>query len=167
MFPDPTFHNSPVNFNSTDLANPQTWDSSTSSSSALYIPLSCSFLPPSNPQYLAFSPFSVLAQFTSAFPPLPLHDLSLHASPPPVLSAFPMVSSTYTIPSVFFFHCLPLPTSMLAPSAFHPFSFPSANSKPVFPSVLFSSFLPRCHFNYWIILCSLSPPLSLLPFPLP
>lgn len=55
---------------------------------------------------------------------------------------------------------------MLSPSVFHPFSLPPANSKPVFPSVLSSSFLPRCHLNYWPILCSL-PSLSLFPSSLP
>lgn len=48
----------------------QTWDSSTSFSSALSVPLSVHFSLPSKPKYRAFSPFSALAQFTSAFPPL-------------------------------------------------------------------------------------------------
>lgn len=88
--------------------------------------------------------------------------LPLHASPPRVLPSFPFISSTYTIPpssfTVYIFLC--------ARSFFHPLSLPSANSKPVSPSVFSSPFLPWCHFNYWPILCLLSS-LSLFPFPLP
>lgn len=122
-------------------------------------PLLCSFLPLSNPKYLVFSPFSTLAQHTSAFPPLPMHgSLPLHPSPPPVLHPFALVSSTYTISPTFSFHSLHphLLSSMLSPSVFYPLSLPPVSSKPVFPSVLSSSFLPWCHFNYWPILCSLS-----------
>lgn len=137
--PNPVLCVSLVNFKGTDLGLFNLL------SLTLYLPLLCSFLPLANPKYLVFSPFSTLAQYTSAFPPLPMHgSLPLHASPPPILHPFSLVSSAYTIPLAFSFHSLHphLPFSILSPSVFHPLSLPPANSKPVFPSVLSSSFLP-------------------------
>ena len=126
----------------------QTWGSSTCSSLTLYLPLLCSFLPLSNPKYLVFSPFSTLAQYTSAFPPLPMRgSLPLHASPPPILHPFALVSSACTFP--------PRPFTLYIHVFLPPCSLP-----------LSSSFFATCQFQACLSLCAFQFFSSLMPFQL-